>query len=569
MSWLLVVPLGVWLLATVYLPIMAPFLNQIGTWVAALVFALLAGVSLVGHVAAQAWTAATTGSEIPESVPLYAFGDPAQVWPSAATAPREALVAISGPAANLLLSGLAWVIWNRQWQRALDAALLFLVLFNLLLVLVNLSPGFPVDGGRLTRAIAGGLLGCPALANRLARWLGAVVILILTVWGLSLLVRRARFSLITGTATLLVAGYFLGVLWQHRTAPDRLRPGRRVGTNWRLVRGLVAVLLFLGLFAAALSLLPTVDGLETPGFAVPVGPMVSVSPEHRYPYRGSLILTTVIEQAPILLGQWVYGHWNPRVAIVPPERIVPAGTTPQGLMKVNYQLLEESRIVAAAVALRLAGYQVGIRGEGVEVVSILPGSPASDELLPGDRIVALNDEPVQTLSELTQRIAPLAPGTTVALVVERAGRRVRVEVPLMAPAAPGERPRLGILAHTVGFAVQLPFPVLIEPYKIVGGPSAGLMFTLAVYNLVTPGDLTGGHKIAGTGTINLDGRVGSIGGVVQKVAGAEQVGAAYFLVPPANYEDARRAARTIEVVRVSTVQEAIDFLSRLPVVSTN
>jgi PDZ domain-containing protein len=111
-----------------------------------------------------------------------------------------------------------------------------------------------------------------------------------------------------------------------------------------------------------------------------------------------------------------------------------------------------------------------------------------------------------------------------------------------------------------GFDYTLPFPVRIVPQKIVGGPSAGLMFALTVYDLVSPGDLTGGRKIAGTGTISLDGTVGPIGGVERKVVAAELAGAEYFLSPPENYAAALAAARDIQVVRVATAEEAIAFL---------
>jgi PDZ domain-containing protein len=89
------------------------------------------------------------------------------------------------------------------------------------------------------------------------------------------------------------------------------------------------------------------------------------------------------------------------------------------------------------------------------------------------------------------------------------------------------------------------------------------MFTLTVYNMVTPQDLTGGRVIAGTGTINPDGTVGPIGGVQQKVAGAEFAGAEYFLSPPENFDDARAVARRIKVVEVASATEAIQFLRSL------
>ena len=106
--------------------------------------------------------------------------------------------------------------------------------------------------------------------------------------------------------------------------------------------------------------------------------------------------------------------------------------------------------------------------------------------------------------------------------------------------------------------------IRIVPQKIIGGPSAGLMFTLAVYNMLTPEDLTSGRIIAGTGTINPNGTVGPIGGVQQKVVGAELRGAEYFLSPPQNYQDAKAMARNIKVIEVATAEEAIQFLQSLP-----
>ncbi len=102
------------------------------------------------------------------------------------------------------------------------------------------------------------------------------------------------------------------------------------------------------------------------------------------------------------------------------------------------------------------------------------------------------------------------------------------------------------------------------PQKIVGGPSAGLMFALTVCNSLSPTDLTGGRRIAGTGTIDADGVVGPIGGVEEKVVAAEDAGAAYFLAPPANYPAALAAARRIKVVEVSSASDALAFLRRLP-----
>jgi PDZ domain-containing protein len=152
----------------------------------------------------------------------------------------------------------------------------------------------------------------------------------------------------------------------------------------------------------------------------------------------------------------------------------------------------------------------------------------------------------------------------VKLDIQRGEENLQVSVPLMTPASPNDKPKLGIAIQSAGFDFKPPFPISIETQKINGGPSAGLMFTLTVYNLLSTNDLTGGLKIAGTGTINLDGTVGPIGGVKQKVFAAEGVGAIYFLCPVENYADAISVAKNIKVIKIATVEQAISFLHSLP-----
>ncbi len=141
---------------------------------------------------------------------------------------------------------------------------------------------------------------------------------------------------------------------------------------------------------------------------------------------------------------------------------------------------------------------------------------------------------------------------------------MEVAIPLMAPASSSDSPKIGIAITSAGFDYKTPFPISIVTQKINGGPSAGLMFTLTVYNMLSPDDLTRGLRIAGTGTINLDGTVGPIGGVKQKVAAAEQVGAVYFLCPADNYADAVSVARSIKVIKIATAEQAVQFLKSLP-----
>jgi PDZ domain-containing protein len=281
-----------------------------------------------------------------------------------------------------------------------------------------------------------------------------------------------------------------------------------------------------------------------------------------------LILTSVIPQAPILAGEWVYAHIDHSLKLESQEEIVPADTTAQNVSRENYQMLQDSETAAIIVGLDLAGYPVNIENDGVSIVSILTTSPAIGVLQPDDIITMINEKPVTSPDDLTQQLGLPTTGPILALTIVRNGQTMEVSVPAMEPLEPGGPWRIGIsiVQHHSGFS--LPFPVEIASQKVTGGPSAGLMFTLGVYDLLTENDLTGGRKIAGTGTIDLDGNVGTIGGVQQKVVAAERAGAEYFLSPPENYTDAVAMATHIKVIKVATAQDAIDFLNSLPPLTT-
>jgi PDZ domain-containing protein len=564
-SWLVVIPVSLWAIAAIYVPILGAFFNPAQTWGVAALIAFLSGISLIIHAAAHAGLARAAGSDLPPSIPLYPLGDAAQVWPAAGSAWREALVGIGGPLANVLLAALAYLVWDAQLNNYLNVSMFFLIFFNTGLAAINLAPAFPLDGGRLMRAILWGLLGRPRSTTRLGIRLGLLIAAVLTGWGIVLIAQQMRFSLQTGIATLLLAGLILlGLSAQPAWQWYRPVPVRRFRLPGGIIRAPIAGLLVLIMLGTTFSLVPTNSGLEAPGVAPPVEPMVHVPPQYFHPSAGQFLLTTVYPQTPILAGEWMIGQLTPAIRILPPEQIIPAGTTAQELARQEYQMLNESQMAAIVVGLRLAGYDTQAVDKGVRVVSIVSDSPAKAILQPGDVIVGLNGRAIRTTSELTEQLKAQKPDATVHLRVERDGRTMDVTVPLMPPSKPDQPPRIGISIQSAGLDVKLPFPVQIMPEKIVGGPSAGLMFTLTVYNMLTPEDLTGGHTIAGTGTISLDGTVGPIGGVQQKVAGAEFAGAEYFLSPAENYDDARAAARHIQVIKVETAEQAIQFLQSLP-----
>lgn len=564
-AWLLVGPAVVATTALLYVPIMGPFLSQIEAWSMALILFALVLCSLVSHAGIHLLAARTLNSKTPTRIPIHIFGDSAHVWPAARTPLRDVAGTLAGPVWNIILGILFYLMWERQFHPYVDVGVMFLSIYNFAIACVNIMPGFPVDGGRLTRTFVWGIVKRPHDAPRVARWCGWAFVLLAGAWGVFLIIQRARFGLETGAGTLaavaLLAWSLLRVpAWQWDSPPLQTRPSSaamlgRVGLTGMLI---------LTMFVIAVGWLPVVNGIEAPGSALAVEPMIDVAPAYRQPHSGNFYLTTVITQTPILLAQLVYGHLSPVIKVIPPDEVLPADTSPQQFMRQNYQMLEDSQTAARIVALERAGYDVEIIGQGVEVLGIVPESGANGILQPGDLIVELNGTRVRTVDELIEQVSARSPNQDVHLLVKRDDRETSLLVPLMAPDEPDATPRIGISVRTVGTDVVLPFPVAIHPQKIVGGPSAGLMFTLTIYNLITPEDLTRGRSIAGTGTIDLDGNVGPIGGVEQKVAASEGAGAEYFLAPPENYADAKRVARTITVVEISSVDEAIEFLRSLP-----
>ena len=476
---LLAAPPALWLTATTLLPLAGGLLTPLEAWLLSLVIGLLWGLCLAVHGAAHLLAAHAGNSQLPHRLPLYPFGDAAQVWPTAHTPWREFLTAMAGPLSNGVLAIGAFFLWMAQLSHSLSLVMLFLAGFNGVLVVINLIPVFPLDGGRLLRSIHWGLLQRSEGGTGLGRRLGYLMSLFLAGWGLFLLAQNTRYSRLTGGATLLLAALVLVPLLAHPShSPEEALPVKARRGAAHVFRVTLAAVLIAGLLGLTLALVPLNSGLEMAGVFPPVEPMISMPPEYRHPSEGSFLLTTVYQQTPILLGQWLYGQFASVAQVVPPQRVLPPDKTVREVAQRNLEMLDTSSLTAVAAGLTLAGYQV-----------------------------------------------------------------------VMDPA---------------GLEFQLPIPVSIIPQRISGGPSAGLMFTLTIFDLLTPVDLTGGRQIAGTGTITLDGRVGRVGGVGLKVRGAERAGAEYFLVPPQNYEEALAAARHIKVVKAATASEAIEFLQGLP-----
>ena len=562
-SWLIILPAGAWGVAELYLPILGGTLSSLRTWTITALIILLIALSILCHILGH-WAAARwLGARTPERISVYLFGDAAQAWPTAPTLWKEAIVAGAGPLLSLLIAGLAYLVWNAQLDITLNLSAPIVAFFNLWIAIINFAPVFPFDGGRLIHAIASQHFTWHDRIRRISIGLGYLAVLGELAWGIYLIAQNARYSLETGGGTIFIA--LLAAFSLIRQPIVRMDQADEIAlkVKSKFLTAFISCFAFLILAVIASSLLMTNYGVEAPGLALSVEPMVQIPAQYLHQPVGTFLLTSVIQQSPIPAGIWMYGKISPVLNILPPEKNTPNQTSPQDTARQGFQMLDQSETTATVIGLRLAGYNATEIGKGAGVVSVLSDSSANGILAAGDIIQSLNGTSVHTADDLINLVKAQTPLSKVHLSVLRGGQSLDLTVSLMPPAQAGGPPRIGIQVQDAGYDYSFPIPVKIVPQKIVGGPSAGLMFTLTVYNMLSKVDLTGGRRIAGTGTINPDGTVGPIGGVQQKVAAAEEAGAEYFLSPVVNYADAVSVARRIKVIKISTVEEAIAFLHSL------
>ena len=284
-----------------------------------------------------------------------------------------------------------------------------------------------------------------------------------------------------------------------------------------------------------------------------------------YEYDGNLYQLTVRrDEANYFVYAWA--RLNNQIDLYPREVILPDGVTPQELSEISIQNMVTSENVAIAVALDSLDYEIESEGDGVLVVGLLDDSPVKDKLIKNDLIISINNELVRSASEFISMLRMYEIGDIVNIGLIRNEQELTIETKLIEHVEYENEPMVGFLASTPNQQFIFPFEVDIKTGN-VGGPSAGMMMALNVYNLLTEDDITNGKKIAGTGTIEIDGSIGPVGGVKQKVIAAKRANAGLILVPTANYEEASVFADdNTQIVAVDSFDNALnvifDFSSR-------
>lgn len=333
----------------------------------------------------------------------------------------------------------------------------------------------------------------------------------------------------------------------------------------RTLSSIVASVLLAALFYVAVSTPvpyvtmspgPTVDVLaETKGDEI-----VQVEGAERYETDGRLELTTIRITGPgqeVNLGQALTAWFDRSRAVYPRDAFYGPEESEQDVETESSVQMVSSQDTAVAVALTELGYDLD---KITEVLAVTPGSPAAGVLEVRDQILSVNGRQVETAADVARLVRRTPSGETATFVVRRGDRRLTREIE---PEPSEEDPDIPVVGVVVGPSYDFPFDVAVNIDDRIGGPSAGLIFSLAVYDTLTPGALTDGAAVAGTGTIAEDGSVGPIGGIQQKIVAAADSGAEVFLVPPGNCEAATAVGlddEEMRLVKAPTMHSAVESL---------
>ena len=322
----------------------------------------------------------------------------------------------------------------------------------------------------------------------------------------------------------------------------------------------------LGLLITALLFIfvPLPYYITSPGSATTIEDFMTVKGGEKE--EGELMMVTISQRRATPF--WLVESWlTPFTEANSANRYLFEGESEADYERRQQLLMSSSQQAAIQYAYELAEKDVTVLFDGIYVSAPVPGSLASNVLKAGDVITAINGTSFANRIDFMERVAQFEAGDEVELTIERDGKE-RVVKTLIQP--------IDQSGNRVGIGIYEPLPVqevVADPevdfaLTNVGGPSAGLMFTLELYDQLTPGDLPNGRLIAGTGTVDEEGNVGPIGGAWQKIVAADEAGAEVFFVPEgSNYEEAMesrdRLDSDIKVIPVKTVEDAIRYLEEM------
>lgn len=332
----------------------------------------------------------------------------------------------------------------------------------------------------------------------------------------------------------------------------------------------LGVFLAVCLLAIILATYPLDAYITRPGDAYALEPLVEVAGgDQDDEGTFSLMTVSMLNATPAL---YVWAKFDDAYKVLQPEQVRNPHENEDEYNVRQLKLMSDSQFNAILSAYKEAGKPFEVIREGVFVMNILPSSAADGILEPGDRILSIDGQEYESQETFMDYLQQQEAGTTIELEVERSGRTIQETVELAA--IPGGANRVGLgITFVEDKAIETDPDVEIESEEI-GGPSAGLMFTLEILNQLVDEDLTKGHNIAGTGTMSENGEVGRIGGIDQKVIAADKAGVEVFFAPDdetegneSNYatavETAEQIGTDMQIVPVQKLSDAIEFLDEL------
>ncbi|WP_077622125.1 SepM family pheromone-processing serine protease [Sediminibacillus massiliensis] len=305
-----------------------------------------------------------------------------------------------------------------------------------------------------------------------------------------------------------------------------------------------------------------------PGGADALNPIVEVA--DGYKSEGDMHLVTIRggQATPL---QYLLASIRPYQEIQPIDEVFPEGISQDEYFDAQLQMMENSQEASTVVAYQAAGEEIEIEYKGIYVVTVIREMPADGKLKAGDRILRIDGEEMETSDQMIDYISTKEAGDKIEVTVNRDGEQITESIEL--ELFPGQDERIGIGIQLVTDREVEVEPALSFASGNIGGPSAGLMFSLEIYDQLTEEDMTKGYQIAGTGEINYEGEVGRIGGIDKKVIAADQEGCDVFFAPNengaenSNYSVAKETAEEIgtdmKIVPVDTFQEAVDYLNEM------
>ena len=347
-----------------------------------------------------------------------------------------------------------------------------------------------------------------------------------------------------------------------------VRPRRSRGTT--IGRSLVGLAVVVTIVVA---LVPSPYVIEQPGPVIDTlgqvqvkgkqVPLIDIAGAETYPTSGTLDLLTVSingnRDNRLNWFQVAAAWFDPSKAVVPLDNIYPVGVTVEQSNEQSQTDMQNSQQEAIAAALSKLDYDFT---STLQVVQVAKGAPADGQLQPGDTILSVNGQTFSDVTGLKAAISLNGVDTPASVVIDRGGVQQTLAITPVLSTGANPAPIVGIVVKG-----DFVFPIDVKiQLENVGGPSAGQMFALGIIDKLTPGELTGGKDIAGTGTITGDGSIGPIGGIRQKMYGAVRAGAKFFLAPADNCDEVR--GHVPDGLQVFSVTKLDDSLKVLDAVST-